>query len=119
MRQLFRVFSTLVISAVSFAVIATSVPQVAHAADELNWYSTDRDLVEGETISGNTRVIVQSNFQHSRRYVTKWCIYLDGQALTGRSYEADYEAPSPAASVPVYIYYETGVASRYAGDQTS
>ena len=119
MRQLFRVFSFIAITAISFTVISAGVPQVAHAADELNWYSTDRDLVEGETISGNKRVILQSNFLYSRRYVTKWCIYLDGQALTGRSYEGDFEAPSPAASVPVYIYYETGVASRYAGNQTS
>ena len=84
MRQLIRLFSSLVISAVSFAVIISSTPQVAHAVDQMNWYSTDRDLVEGETISGNKRVILQSNFQYSGRYVTKWCIYLDGQALTGR-----------------------------------
>ena len=119
MRQLFRVFSFLAVTAISFVVIIASVPQVANAADQLNWYSTDRDLVEEETISGNKRVILQSNFQYSGRYVTKWCIYLDGQALTGRSYEGDYDAPSPAASVPVYIYYERGVVSRYAGDQTS
>ena len=119
MRQLIRLFSFLVITAVSFTVFATSVPQVAHAADELIWYSTDRDLVEGETISGNKRVILQSNFQYSGRHVTKWCISLDGQAITGRSYESDYNAPSPAASYPVWIYYESGVVSRAAGNQTS
>ena len=63
MRQLLRLFSFLVITAVSFTVIATSVPQVANAADQLNWYSIDRDLVEEETVSGNKRVILQSNFQ--------------------------------------------------------
>jgi hypothetical protein len=119
MRQLFRVLAFFVITAVSFSVITASVPQIAHAADQLNWYSADRDLVEGETISGNKRVILETNFQYSGRYVTKWCITLDGQALTGRSYEADYDAPSPAASRPVYLYYENGVVSRGAGNQTS
>ncbi len=105
----------------AFAVTVTTAtsPQVAHAADQLNWYSTDRDLVADETISGNKRVILQTNFEYSGRYVKKWCIYLDGELITGRSYESDFDAPSPAASYPVYIYYENGVVSRGAGDQTS
>lgn len=119
MRQLFRVFAFFVITATSFTVISASAPQIAYAADQLNWYSTDRDLVEGETISGHKRIILQTNFQYSGRYVTKWCIYLDGQAITGPSYDADYDAPSPAASRPVYINYENGVVSRGAGNQTS
>lgn len=114
-----RVLALLMVAAISISLTTVSAPRVAHAADQLIWYSTDRDLVEGETISGNKRVILQTNFQYSGRFVKKWCMYLDGQALTGRSYEADYDAPSPAASNPVWIYYENGVVSRGAGDQTT
>jgi len=119
MRQLFRVLAFFVITAISYSVVTASVPQIAHAADQLNWYNATRVLVEGETISGNKRVIVATNFEYSRRYVTMWCIYLDGQAITGPSYGSNFQAPYPAASHPAFIYYENGVASRQADDQTS
>jgi hypothetical protein len=119
MRRLSRVFSFLVITAFSFAVIGTSAPQVAHAVGELNWYSADLDLVEGETISGNKRVNLRTNFRYSGRYVTKWCIYLDGQAITGSSYDADYNSPIWGIGPAVYVSYEGGVAFRQAGNQTS
>lgn len=115
MRQVFRAVAFIVITAISFSVITASVPQIAHAVDQLMWYSTDYALVGGETISGTKRVILVSDTRWSQRYVTKWCIYLDGRAITYPSYALGFEAPQTLA---VNIFYIDGTTSRGA-DETS
>jgi len=111
------------IAHIASVLIATSVlfatPPAVHAEDTLSWKSSERDLVDGETVTGYTRVIVESSLTRSSRYIILWCVYLDGQPLTGPSYKPDFQAPSPAATTPVWLYYDKGVVTRSAGDQSS
>ena len=115
LRQIFRVFSFIAITAISFSVVAASAPQTAHAVDELGWYGTDRQLVDGETITGNKRITLVTDARWYGRYVTKWCIYIDGQAIAWPSYARGWES----ATLPAYIYYVDGVGSREAAETSS
>lgn len=81
------------------------------AADELVWYSSSRDLVEGETVSGFKRVTLETNFRYSGRYIVQWCIYLDDQGLV--------TSGNDFSTTPSYLYYELGVVTRGTGSQTS
>ena len=92
-------------------------PTSASNAPSLYWYNTDRDLVEGETVSGYKRVIAELWPRHGS--AKKWCVYVDNIPLEGPSYDPDFPAPEPAASIPVYIYHQRGVVSRGAGKQSS
>lgn len=101
-------------------------PNVVKAVDTLSWYSDDlgvipsnRSLTAGETISGYRRVIVRSSTQNTGRYIAKWCVFLDGQPITGISYQSDFKTPEPAATYPVFVNYERGVVSRSPDNQTS
>jgi len=94
-------------------------PNVVKAVDTLSWYSSDRDLNNGETVTGYQRVIVTSSTRYTNRYIARWCIYLDGQPISGISYQSDFKTPEPGLSSPAQIYYGRGVVSRNAVNQTS
>lgn len=109
-------------AAMIFACWITEVgvsPTSASDAKTLVWHNSDRDLVDGETVSGYKRVIALLQPTYSGPFAKKWCVYIDNVPLEGPSYDPDFPAPYPAASIPVYIYHERGVVSRGAGKQSS
>lgn len=115
------VFRALLITAIFTSVIsgATKSPTSASNAKDLTWYSGDRDLVDGETVTGYKRVIALLTPSYGGPSAKKWCVYVDNVALEGASYDPNFSAPWPAASTPVYIYHNRGVVSRGAGKQSS
>lgn len=108
---------------VATTMLTVIAPNVVKAVDTLSWYSSDRDLNNGETVTGYQRVIVTSSTRYTNRYIAKWCIYLDGQPITGISYQSDFKTPEPSSGSgsgpPAWIYYGRGVVSRIATNQTT
>jgi hypothetical protein len=92
--------------------ISTTLPSRASAVDALSWYST-YSAADGDVLTGTKRLFVQSN---TSGYITKWCVYLDGNPLTGRQYEDDYRPIGLTSSV---YWSSRQQGSTGAPDQTS
>ena len=85
----------------------------ANASEILSWKGT-YSAIDGSTISGIKRLIVQSN---TNSYISKWCIYLDGATLSDQQYKSDYQSPGDTNNPVNLLYLRTG--SKAAPDQSS